>query len=156
MVSCSPFVHVCLTLTHSWAYSAQANAEEAVPYLKRALELDPEYCLPLVSLGDIAMNSADFESAIGNYSAAYRLSPKHNRGKEVPRSLAKLGLQMARNGEYKDAATFLEIAHELKPPTNPMTAAPELLAAVRPICHGTSTPRDLCTHNCFEVLYETC
>ena len=94
----------------------QGQDSESPGYLLAAMELDPEYCLPLVTLGDIAMNSADFESAIGNYSAAYRLSPKHNRVKEVPRSLAKLGMQMARGGEYKNAAAFLEIAYELKPP----------------------------------------
>ena len=61
--------------------------------------------------------------------AAYRLSPKHRRVKEVPRSLAKLGLRMARTGQWPDAKHCLETAHELKPPTNPMMAAPELLAA---------------------------
>ena len=36
---------------------------------------------------------------------------------------------LVQNGELADARQCLETAHALKPPKNPMTAAPELTAA---------------------------
>lgn len=109
----------------------QGKLEEASVSLHSSISLDPEYSLPVVALGDIAVGRGDIQTAVGHWATAYKLTPKHQRVKEVPRSLAKLGLRMARGGgaKLRDAKLCLETAHDLKPPKTPMTAAPELLAA---------------------------
>ena len=110
---------------------AQGKLEEATISLHSSVALDPEYSLPVVALGDVAIARGDVQTAVDHYATAYKLTPKHRRVKDVPRSLASLGLRMARGGgaNFKDAKHCLQTAHDLKPPKNPMTAAPELLAA---------------------------
>jgi Tfp pilus assembly protein PilF len=41
---------------------------EARASLQRAIQLDPEYPLPVVSLGDIAMAEADVNAAVEHYA----------------------------------------------------------------------------------------
>lgn len=111
----------------------QGKLDEATGRLQSASALDAEYSLPVVTLGDIAMGRGDVQDAIDYYAAAYQLTPNHKRVKEVPRSLAKLGLGMLRAGsntsKLQDAKHSLETAHKLKPPKNPMTAHPAMAVA---------------------------
>ena len=56
------------------------------------VELDPEYAMPRITLGDMAMTQQDIRAALGHYSSAYRLAPRDKRAAQIPSSLAKLGL----------------------------------------------------------------
>ena len=56
------------------------------------VELDPEYAMPRITLGDMAMTQQDIRAALEHYSSAYRLAPRDKRAAQIPSSLAKLGL----------------------------------------------------------------
>ncbi|WP_140936650.1 OmpA family protein [Sphingobacterium lumbrici] len=75
----------------------------AVSYLKKAVELDPDFATAYQQLGDIHRQTENYAQAIEYYKSVLKLDPKLT-------SLTKYGLgeSLLNEGKYQEALTYLE------------------------------------------------
>ena len=101
----SNWAHVSL----GWALARRGQFEEAIPVLRRAVELNPEHAGALIDLGEALRAEGWYDEAIVVLRKAIQREPANGRAYRV------LGSALDAKGEFAEAIVALSKARDLEP-----------------------------------------
>lgn len=107
-----------------WAYYNKGNYDKARQYLKKALELQPEFFIAQLNLGRTYLATGQVNAALTMFEAAAKLNPKD------PTLLLELGRTYRLLGDYNNARLALKGAIEYTDDSNLAVEASEELSKI--------------------------